>query len=202
MESVELIKLILIPLVAALIGWATNWVAIKMLFHPKKPVVVLGITFQGVFHRRQKELAVRLGGIIEERLFSHDDIHQKLTSPAFIGRLTPILEKHLDLFLKERLVGLHPMLALVPAALIESFREKMMAEFETFLPHLMEGASEALEDLIQVKEVIREKIEAFEVEQLEEMLFSIMKNEFKMIEWVGGVLGFLIGLFQVGITLL
>lgn len=86
-------KMILIPLVAALIGWLTNWVAIKMLFHPKQPINLGLFTLHGIFHRRQKELAHRLGKIIEERLFSHDDIHQKLTSPEFIQKLTPILER-------------------------------------------------------------------------------------------------------------
>ncbi|MDT8445532.1 MAG: DUF445 family protein [bacterium] len=190
-------KMILIPLVAALIGWLTNWVAIKMLFHPKQPINLGLFTLHGIFHRRQNELAHRLGSIIEDKLFSHDDIHQKLTSPEFVGKLSPILERHLDVFLSERLTSLHPMLALLPEAMIEGLRKKLMEEFESFLPHLMEGAAESLESLIQVKEIIRDKIEAFEVSQLEEILFSILKNEFKMIEYVGGVLGFLIGLVQV-----
>jgi uncharacterized membrane protein YheB (UPF0754 family) len=29
--------LILIPLISAFIGWFTNWIAIKMLFHPREP---------------------------------------------------------------------------------------------------------------------------------------------------------------------
>jgi len=190
-------KMVLIPLIAALIGWLTNWLAVKMLFHPRQPIHFLGLRFQGIFYRRQKELAIRMGKIIEEKLFSHQDIHDKITSPEFIGRLTPVLERHLDIFLSERLTSLHPMLALVPESILATIKSKMMLEFETFLPHLMQGASESLEDIIQIKQVIQEKIESFEVSQLEEILFSILKNEFKMIEYVGGVLGFFIGLLQV-----
>jgi len=29
--------LMLIPVISGFIGWVTNWVAIKMLFHPRKP---------------------------------------------------------------------------------------------------------------------------------------------------------------------
>lgn len=190
-------KMVLIPLVAALIGWLTNWVAIKMLFHPKQPINLGLFTLHGIFHRRQKELALRLGNIIQDRLFSHEDIHHKLTSPEFLDKLKPILERHLDEFLTQRLHNLHPMLALLPEGMIDGLRTKLMEEFESFLPHLLEGASESLENLIQVKDIIREKIEAFEVSQLEEILFSILKKEFKMIEYVGGVLGLLIGLVQV-----
>ena len=35
--------LILIPFISAFIGWFTNWIAIKMLFHPKEPKKILGI---------------------------------------------------------------------------------------------------------------------------------------------------------------
>ena len=37
------------------------------------------------------------------------------------------------------------------------------------------------------------------VSELEDILFSILKSEFKMIEYVGGILGFVIGLTQVAI---
>ena len=42
-----------------------------------------------------------------------------------------------------------------------------------------------------------EKIEKFDVSELEDILFSILKSEFKMIEYVGGVLGFFIGITQI-----
>ncbi len=51
----------LIPFISAFIGYFTNWIAIKMLFHPKNPVTVLGITFQGIFPKRQKQFAQKLG---------------------------------------------------------------------------------------------------------------------------------------------
>jgi uncharacterized membrane protein YheB (UPF0754 family) len=47
---------------------------------------------------------------------------------------------------------------------------------------------------------VREKVESFSSDKLEDMLFSIMKKEFRFIEIVGGVLGFFIGLLQLLIT--
>ena len=43
---------ILLPAVGALIGWFTNFVAIRMLFHPRKPVRLFGrVVLQGVLPR-------------------------------------------------------------------------------------------------------------------------------------------------------
>ena len=53
----------ILPIIAALIGWATNFVAIKMLFHPQDPKKILGITFQGVF-LKTKAIAERLGELV------------------------------------------------------------------------------------------------------------------------------------------
>ena len=47
----------LIPFISAFIGWFTNWIAIKMLFHPKEEKNILGIKIQGIFPKRQQQFA-------------------------------------------------------------------------------------------------------------------------------------------------
>ena len=49
--------LLLLPIIAALIGWSTNYLAVKMLFHPRLPLRIMGFSIQGVFPKRQKQLA-------------------------------------------------------------------------------------------------------------------------------------------------
>jgi uncharacterized membrane protein YheB (UPF0754 family) len=189
-------KYVLIPLISGFIGWLTNWVAVKMLFHPKKPIKLLFFQIQGIFHRRQKDIALKLGHTIEKKLFSHSDIHELISSPDFVQKLTPLVEKHLDDFVENRLRDIHPMLVMIPDMMLEIIKEKLLEEFTSFIPKVLEGAGDALESQINVKEIIREKIENFDVSELEDILFSILKSEFKMIEYIGGVLGFLIGITQ------
>ena len=47
----------LLPIIAAIIGWGTNYLAVRMLFHPRKQKNILGLKLQGVFPKRQKVLA-------------------------------------------------------------------------------------------------------------------------------------------------
>ena len=54
----------LLPLIAALIGWLTNLIAVKMLFHPRKSINLGFFSVQGVFPKRQKALAKKLGGCL------------------------------------------------------------------------------------------------------------------------------------------
>ena len=54
-----------LPLVGASVGYATNWLAVKMLFHPRAPVRVLGLTFLGLIPRRRKEIAASVAATVE-----------------------------------------------------------------------------------------------------------------------------------------
>ena len=50
-------KLLLIPLIGFVIGYFTNYIAIKMLFYPRKSV----LGFQGILPKRRREIAERIG---------------------------------------------------------------------------------------------------------------------------------------------
>ena len=58
------IKLLLIPIIGFFIGYFTNYIAIKMLFHPKKPI----FGFRGVIPKRRKIIAKKIGEISEDLL--------------------------------------------------------------------------------------------------------------------------------------
>ncbi|MHC4839630.1 MAG: DUF445 domain-containing protein [Planctomycetota bacterium] len=66
--------------IGGLVGFATNWLAIKMLFHPR--VKLLGI--QGVVPSRRKELARSVGRVLEDHLISGDRIHQLLVDSGAV----------------------------------------------------------------------------------------------------------------------
>lgn len=48
----------------------------------------------------------------------------------------------------------------------------------------------------QVEEIVRDQIEAFSLETLEEIVVSIAKKELVMITYLGALLGGVIGIFQ------
>lgn len=73
---------IILPIaVGALIGYCTNYIAIKMLFHPRKPVRVFGRTLPftpGVIPRNQKRIAGAVGRAVGESLLTGDDLMRLL----------------------------------------------------------------------------------------------------------------------------
>jgi uncharacterized membrane protein YheB (UPF0754 family) len=59
-----------------------------------------------------------------------------------------------------------------------------------------------LESQLDLEKIVTEKVYGFSSDKMESILNQIMSKEFKFIEVIGAVLGFIIGLLQIGITLL
>ena len=186
-----------LPLIAALIGWVTNYLAIKMLFHPRKRINFYFFSIQGIFPKRQAVLADRLGNVVANELFSFQDIKESFTSTSTARELNAVLDEKLEDFITVKLKTVMPMLAMFLNKEVKNkIKNTLHQEFQNILPDLLNKYSEKIEKDIDVRKIVYEKVAAFSSEKLEQMLFSIMKKEFKTIEILGGVLGFLIGIIQ------
>ncbi|MFY7879909.1 MAG: DUF445 domain-containing protein [Lacibacter sp.] len=195
--------LLFIPFISAFIGWVTNWVAIKMLFHPRDPKKILGITFQGIFPKRQEQFAVRLGKLVSEELLSFSDIEKKITNPENLEKLLPQVEAHIDHFLRVKLSESMPMISMfIGDKTIEKMKTVFVEELRELFPVLMTNYLGKLKEELDLEKIVTEKVKNFSSDKLESILYAVMSKEFRFVEIIGGVLGFLIGLLQIGITLL
>ncbi len=197
------ITLILIPLISAFIGWFTNWIAIKMLFHPKVPVKILGITFHGIFPKRQKQFAEKLGKLVSQELLSFSDIEKKISNPDNIEKLMPFVETHIDHCLRVKLAEEMPMIGMfIGDKTINQMKAIFIKELQSLFPSMMENYMGQLEKDLDLEKIVINKVSGFSSDKLEEILQAIMSKEFRFVEIIGGVLGFIIGLLQVFITIL
>jgi uncharacterized membrane protein YheB (UPF0754 family) len=194
--------LVLIPLISAFIGWFTNWIAIKMLFHPKQPKKVLGITFQGIFPKRQQQFAEKLGKLVSNELLSFNDIEQKITSSQNLDKIMPHIEGHIDKFIKHKLNDVFPMLSMfVSEKTLDELKVGFMNELRAIFPDVMKKYMGNLQNDLDLDKIVTKKVQGFSSDKLEAILNDIMSKEFKFVEIIGGVLGFIIGLLQVLLTL-
>ena len=189
-----------LPIIAALTGYITNYIAIKMLFHPRKKVKILFMEIQGIFPKRQKTLAEKLGKIVAEELFSIEDVKKSLQNPGNTDEVTAIVDARLNDFLDNRLVEAMPMLAMFMNDEIKlKIKTTLEAELQLMLPELIDRFVSKIEEEVDVERTVYEKVVSFSTDKLEEILYSIMSKEFKFIEILGGILGFIIGLIQIAI---
>lgn len=193
----------LIPFISAFIGWFTNWIAIKMLFHPREPKIILGIRFQGIFPKRQQQFAEKLGKLVSEELLSFEDIESKISNPANISKLMPLVEEHIDHFLRVKLPEQMPVISMfIGDKTIKQLKEVFITELTELFPAIMKNYMNNLQEDLNLEKIVSQKVAGFSSDKLEQILNAIMAKEFRFVEIIGGVLGFLIGLLQVFLTLL
>ena len=194
--------LFLIPIISAFIGWFTNWVAVKMLFHPREPRKILFLTIQGIFPKRQQAFAEKLGKLVSEELLSFQDIESKVTSTDNLKKIMPMIEKHIDNFLRVKLSDSMPFISMfIGDKTIESLKKIFMEELETLFPTIMKSYMNNLQSELDLERIVVEKVAGFSSDKLESILQQIMAREFRFIEIIGAVLGFIIGLVQILLTI-
>src|SRR5215208_5934121 len=81
-------KMILLEMFATAHGYDGSWLAVRMLFRPRLPFKILGITLfpQGMIPRHRDRLAAAIGKAVGEELVSTDTIMEQLLGKDFLRR--------------------------------------------------------------------------------------------------------------------
>jgi uncharacterized membrane protein YheB (UPF0754 family) len=194
---------IIIPVTSAFIGYITNRLAVKMLFRPKKPVRVFGITVQGIFPAKQPQFAQQIGALVSSELVSFAEIEEKITSVESVKKIMPVAELHIDDFLRNKLKEAFPMIGmLIGEKTIGTLKTIFMNELETIFPIIMKEYVQHLKNDLDLEQMVATKIAALSADKLETAMYQGLKKELRQAGFFFGLLGFLIGLAQVGMVYL
>jgi len=132
--------------IGAAIGYITNYVAIKLLFRPYKPIKLGKLTVfpQGVIPREKKNLAKKVGEVVKDYILSEEEIRKIVTSKE--------VQIEIDKFLDEK---------------IETLFNKDITEFLT-----REEIAEKFAEIIE--NVVKEKFSMFASLLNKDMLKNIL----------------------------
>lgn len=90
----DILKYVVPILVGALIGYCTNYIAIKMLFKPKKAIKIGSVKLPftpGIIPKNQPRIAKAVGEAVGDKLFTCDDIKGVLQSEEIKSNITGTL---------------------------------------------------------------------------------------------------------------
>ncbi|MBE8539274.1 DUF445 family protein [Geoglobus acetivorans] len=171
------------PLLGAFIGYLTNVVAVKLLFHPKKPIRILGFRIQGLIPAKSEEFAHRIIDVFEE----------------YVGReeFRELIEEAIEKTIREsRLFRILSNSAVI--AILERYGvvDRISDQIEDLLSKTQVMASKVIVENIDFRKFLERKIAEFSEEEAEYVFKKLAKNEMRFIEISGAILGFLIGLVQ------
>jgi uncharacterized membrane protein YheB (UPF0754 family) len=192
----QLVFLFSIPLITAFIGWMTNRVAIKMLFHPRRPINLFGLRWQGLVPRRQPEMARRAAEIIEREVLSQHLLRHEMEAIDFEEYIGTFTRRVIHDKLGDKLRAVPFIGPFLNEATLSKLAALAGDEMKKQAPYLKNRIATEMEARLPIRNLVETRIASFELEKLEEIINKIAAREFRAIETLGAVLGFIIGLLQ------
>ncbi|MDB5227731.1 MAG: hypothetical protein JWN78_1924 [Bacteroidota bacterium] len=189
-----------VPIVSGFIGWITTWMAVKMLFYPRRPIDIGVYVVQGIFPKNKDKIASKLGAVVQKDLINFTDIKHKLMDAQALANFGEEISIQVEKALRDKIEANVFSRTLIPEPLIQSIHKSIAKEIENALPNVIDSSITKIEQKLDIEAIVTEKVKKFSDQKLEDLLLAVTKKEFTFIEIVGGVFGFLIGILQAVIS--
>jgi len=177
------------------VGYLTNWIAIKLVFAPREPVKFGPITVQGLFHKRQPEVAEAFGRIVATRVLNADNLVRTVMEGDGVSRMNEIVEHRVGELIAK--YEAHPMAKLLlPKEERPALRAEVLERIKTEWPkpggffHTFAGES------VDLHGELERRMKALDRETYEGVLRpAFQQDEWKLIA-AGAILGTAAGFLQ------
>jgi uncharacterized membrane protein YheB (UPF0754 family) len=188
--------IIIIPLLTAFTGWIVVRLLIKLLFRPLQPQKMFGFTWQGILPRHKQQMAEKIGQLTAAE-FSSFSLENKINDPQNFENLKPLIETHVDDFLRNKLKEQMPMISMfIGDKTINTLKEIFIKEVESLFPQVMQQFAGNLRSKIDVAQIVSSKIAGISPEQIENQLYKSMTREIGKASLFGFLIGLLVGIVQ------
>ncbi len=185
-----------LPAAGFFVGYITNWLALHLIFEPREPKQIGPFRIQGVFIKRQREVAASFADVIAGRVLTADNMMQHLSEGSNRQRVLDILESQVEesmqVYERDAMVGMlvsKDKLQEAKADLLDRVRNADMSDsrqIKTFA-----------DQSHHIRAQLEENLGALDADEFSGILRPVFqKDEWKLI-LAGGVIGTGIGALQV-----
>jgi len=190
---------IVMPLFGLFTGWFTDWLALKMIFHPRRPKRYLGLfEWQGLFLKRRGEVAEAYGDLIAREIITPRNVIEAVLRGPMSDKVLALVQRKVDDEIAQRTGIAKPLVVLAVGGrryqeLKLRIAEMLMGRLSSTLSYVEDYAADAMD----IRNTLVSKMKELDAEEFEELLRPAFRED----EWIliaaGAVLGFLVGEAQV-----
>jgi len=167
-----------------------------------KEINILGFKVQGLIPKRKMEMAESIADTIQEELISMKDITANIGDIELGEEIDLIVDRIVEDKLEKEVLSKIPMASLfITDSMILKIKGHIKDAIDENKDEFFTVIIKKMEDSVDMKNIIIEKIENFELDELEKMVYRIANNELKHIEVIGAILGAIIGGIQFAISM-
>jgi len=195
---IPLTELLHSPLVlilgSAVIGYVTNWLGIWMIFEPIKPRKLWRFRIQGLFLKRQEEVAKIYAALIAEEVVNVRNIGDELVRGPRSDRTRQLIETAMRPAVDRAVGPVQPAVRVaVGAEEYDAVRESLAQEAVGYTTKPLQDREFNREQSEEIRQLATERIAELPPDEFSELLRSVIHQD----EWLliahGGALGILSG---------
>ena len=186
----------LLPATGAFIGWLTNKLALALLFRPREPVAIGPWHLQGIIPSRRERLAAAIARAVQRDLLSEQQVAQLIAEIDLRGEVERAVERAIDQRIDARRIEGVPLVGRVSRRFYQELKRRVMAAVASRARDYQQRVAHRIATRVDVEALVRKRVEEMETAQVEALLLDLLRHEFRYLEWMGAILGGLIGALQ------
>ncbi|MFH3823248.1 DUF445 family protein [Acinetobacter pittii] len=188
----------MLPLFGGFVGFFSDWIALQMMFRPLYPKKILGYTWQGLFIKRQNEVAADYAALISKQLLTSRHMMEELFSGTHSARVIDLVNRHVKQEIDMQAGVIRPLVVYaIGGEKYQNMKSQVAERIMQQLPETMKYVESYAEDAMNIRSTLIERMQKLTPSEFEGMLRPAFKEDEWALIAVGAVLGFVVGELQI-----
>ena len=180
-----------------LVGWATNWVALKMVFEPQQARSFGPIQWQGLFLMRQKEVSAAYASFFAERILHSEALVDAVLQGPAADRIIELLQRYVEQAVDQASGIAKPLLQLtVGTEEWLSLKKEVSNRLVSSVPNELDRVHDYTGEALELEKELQQNLEELSPDQFEEVLRPLFRQDENTLIAVGALLGGIAGCIQ------
>jgi uncharacterized membrane protein YheB (UPF0754 family) len=161
-------ELWVLPVAGFLVGWVTNWLALKVIFRPLTPHKFGCITIHGLFLKRQMEVSETFARVNCVEILHTKAIWERILTGPLSKNFFAMLRAHSILFTEKLVGGMKPFaVSAMGSQKFSEMKEEIAKQIADNLPSIMPHSYQYTTDALDMENTIREKMQQLSYAEFE-----------------------------------
>ncbi len=180
-----------------LVGWVTNWLALKMVFEPRSPRGLGPFKWQGLFHRRQDEVSDAYGAFFAARILTPEALVSAVMQGPASDRVVSLLQRYVSQAVDQATGSARALLQLTMGTeQWLALKREVSHRLAELVPQELDRVHDNTAEALSLEDELRGKLRGLPSVEFEQVLRPLFQEDEATLIAVGAFLGGVAGVCQ------
>lgn len=187
-----------LPVCGIIVGYATNWLALKLIFEPKREWKIGPWKILGLFIKRQMEVSEEYSRIVTAEILHSENFWDHMLNDKNGDKMMLLLEKHVSLGVNKSVDGIAESIVkfVVGKEKFDEIKRVVVHSLVRELPLSLSNFADYTNKVFDIENTMRTRLQALSPDEFEGILRPAFQEEELKLILVGAALGGLAGFAQ------